>query len=114
MKQIEKVVFNSDVVNDNDHVYFPYHEKEFFALARFPLFDNISLKSTIVEAVRELRTEHIIPSLVFIPLVRYADATNDETEEDIMRGRSLSYTCDMLDLQMLVMTPDCLKHKVRI
>ena len=111
---IEKVVFNSDVVNDNDHVYFPFHKEDIFALAKFPVYDNVQLRETIREAVRELNNEYLFPSLVFIPFVRYAEALEDETEDDIMRGRSLYFTCEMLNLQMLVMTPDGLKDKVKI
>lgn len=112
MKQIEKVPFNSDVVNDNDHVCFPYRKEELFALARFPVYDNVPLQDTIRAAVRELNNEYVFPSLVFIPFVRYAEAVEEDTEDDILRGRSLSFTCKMLNLQMLVMTPDCWKDKI--
>lgn len=114
MKQIEKVPFNSDVVNDNDHVFFPFLEEDIFALAKFPVYDNVQLRETIREAMKKLNNEHVFPSLVFIPFLRYAEAVEDETEDDIMRGRSLSFTCQMLNLQMLVMTPDGLKDKVKI
>ena len=114
MKEIDKVPFNSDVVNDNDHVYFPFRKEEIFSLARFPVFDNVQLRETIREAVRTLNKVGISPSLVFIPFLRYAEAMDDETDDDILRGRSLYFTCEMLNLQILVMTPDCFKDKVKI
>lgn len=114
MKEIDKVPFNSDVVNDNDHVYFPFRKEEIYSLAKFPVYDNVQLRETIREAVRELNNEHVFPSLVFIPFLRYAEAVDDETEDDILRGRSLYLTCEMLNLQILVMTPDGFKDKVKI
>jgi len=100
MKQIEKVPFNSDVVNDNDHVFFPLYEHEVFALASFPIFDNEPLQDTIKEAVRTLNNAYIFPTVVFIPLLRYSE--------------NISSACNDCDLQMLVMTPDGLKDRVKI
>lgn len=111
---IEKVVFNSDVVNDNDHVYFPFRKEEIFALARFPVYDNVPLQDTIRAAVRELHEECLFPSLVFIPFVRYAEATSEDSVDDVLGGRTILSVCEYMKLQIIVMTPDFLKHKVKI
>ncbi len=114
IKQIEKVPFNSDVVNDNDHVFFPLYEHEVFALARFPIFDNEPLQDTIKNAVRTLNNECVFPAVVFIPLLRYSETLAEETEDNILYGRCISSACNDCDLQMLVMTPDGLKDRVKI
>lgn len=112
MREIDKVPFNSDVVNDNDYVYFPSYEHEVFALARFPVFDNEPLQDTIKKAMRKLNNEYIFPTVVFIPFARYSETLAEETEDDVLSGRCISSVCNDLDLQMLVMTPDSLKDKV--
>jgi len=111
---IEKVVFNSDVVNDNDHVYFPFRKEDIFTLVRFPVYDNVPLHDTIRDAVRELHEEFLFPSLVFIPFVRYAEATSEESVDDVFGGRTLPLVCENMKLQIIVMTPDYLKDKVNI
>lgn len=111
---IEKTVFNSDVVNDNDHVYFPFRKEDIFALARFPVYDNVPLQDTIRDAVRELHEEFLFPSLVFIPFVRYAEATNEDSVDDVLGGRTLPLVCEHIKLQIIVMTPDCFKENIKV
>lgn len=111
---IEKVVFNSDVVNDNNHIYFPFRKDELFVLARFPVYDNVPLQDTIRAAVRELHEECLFPSLVFIPFVRYAEATSEDSVDDVFGGRTLPLVCENMKLQIIVMTPDCFKEKIKV
>ena len=110
----EKVVFNSDVVNDNDHVYFPFRKEDIFTLARFPVYDNVPLLDTIRDAVRELHEEFLFPSLVFIPFVRYAEATSEDSVDDVLGERNLLSICEHMRLQILVITPDCFKEKIKV
>ena len=112
--KLETVVFNSDVVNDNDHIYSPYRQANFFELIKYPLYDNIPLTHSIRGMVKELGKECLFPTVVFIPLLRYSEAIQQEDVPTVMSRMTLHDVCTQEGLQYIVMTPDSLKGNVNV
>lgn len=99
--KLQPFAFNSDVVNDENHIYFLPRQEQLYELLRYPLSDDEPTWLTIRRAAMEIiNKEGRFPSVVFAP-VRLAN-------EDGIR-----VTCDELCLKLVFMTPDRLKGIIK-
>ena len=115
MMQPIKVIFNEDVVNDENHLYIPAFGTEgMFALLGFPLYDNVATKEVLYDAVRYCEERGKLPRFVFVPMKYYNKEVSEETVEEVLGHMTFADTCKNLGMEFIVMTPNFLKKRVSV
>ena len=100
--KIEPCVFNSDVLNDEYHIYFLSPHRRLFELVRYPLFDNVPIIESVFEARKVILNKYgVFPKVVFVPFSRADDG-------------KLPYICDSHGIQVVYMTSDGMKEHVKV
>ena len=109
----ELAVFNSDILNDENHIYFDMERvTKGFGFVKFPIEGDV--KESIYRACRKLYANASIPSYVLIPFKHYAEIISKETPDDVVQGTNFRTWLAMLSLTPYIMTPDYLKDHVEI
>lgn len=109
----EKAVFNSDMMNDENHIYFDFYSvTQGFGFVKWPI--NGDVKVALQTAVHKLNEYAETPTMVMVPFKYYHEEVVKETPEKVLANIGLRGWCKMFGLQLYVMTPDYLKNHVRI
>ena len=110
-----KVIFNEDVVNDDNHLYIPsFGTDGMFAMLGFPLYDNIAMKYVLRDAVRYYEERGYLPRIVFVPFKSYHKEVSEQTEEELFGRMTFADACKDLLMEFIVMTPNYLKGRVSV
>lgn len=105
----ELAVFNSDILNDEEHIYFDMERVTHgFGFVRFPIEGD--LKESIGRACRELYANAYIPSHVLIPLKSYSNVIIKERSDELHFYSWLK----MFGLTPYIMTPDYFKDCITL
>lgn len=109
----ELAVFNSDMLNDENHIYFDMDRVTHgFGFVKFPI--KGSIKETIEKASGMLCAYGHLPSYVFIPFKHFHEITSKETPEMLESGMLFRSWLSMMCLTPYIMTPDYLKEHVTL
>ena len=109
----ELAVFNSDMLNDEDHIYFDMERVTHgFGFVKFPIEGD--LKESIDRACRKLYANASIPSYVLIPFKHYNEIIRKETPDDVVQGMNFRTWLAMSGLTPYIMTPDYLKDHMTL
>lgn len=111
---IEKAFLNSDMINDNEHIYFACDDN-MFEYYKFPIKNN--LIDSIEIAVKELKKRGINYNDVYIPFIIYSNTGLAHTKSIDFKMGIVSFI-DLLGtkgikLNYHVMIPDILKDNVK-
>ena len=110
-----KAVFDSDVLNDENHLYIPNPGIEGrFALLGFELYEGISIKHSLRDAYRYFIERGFLPRIVFIPLKHYTQEVSEQAEEEVLGGITFADVCKDLGVEFIVMIPNSLKGKFMV
>ena len=105
----ELAVFNSDMLNDENHIYFDIERVTHgFGFVKFPIEGD--LKESIGRACRMLLANAYSPSLVLIPLKSYSNVIIKERSNELHFYPWLK----MLGLTPYIMTPDYMKDHMTL
>lgn len=108
-----KAVFNSDMLNDENHIYLDYNYVTYgFGLTKWPIKDD--LMDSVYSAWKELHKYGHIPSVLFVPFKSYNKEVGIQTIDDTLSGYTFENKVETLGLRLLIMTPDYLKDNMRI
>ena len=108
---MERAMLNSDMINDEEHLYFSTKDN-YFEFLRFPISDK--LVYSINDSMQEIQNMYgEMPTDVFIPFIPYNNfvvtKSNDEFLDMLNLG-DLLYT----KIQIHIMVPDILKKRISI
>lgn len=105
----ELAVFNSDMLNDEDHIYFDMDRVTHgLGFVKFPIEGD--LKESIDRACRKLLANGYSPSHVLIPLKSYSNVIIIERADELHFHSWLK----MFGLTPYIMTPDYFKENIII
>lgn len=105
----ELAVFNSDMLNDESHIYFDMERVTHgFGFVKFPIEGD--LKESIGKACRKLYANAYSPSLVLIPLKSYSNVIIKERANELHFHLWLK----MFGLTPFIMTPDYIKDHMTL
>ena len=112
---MKKAILNSDVINDNNNIYYSY-DNNFFELISVEIVGN--LMEAIWSIVRRCLDKYATPpGLLIIPFMQYNNFICKKDEifpgwEMFSLDHIIKHTTGY-DIKTIVMVPDYLKDKVR-
>lgn len=109
----EKVVFNSDMLNDEKNMYFDFNDQTHgFGFIKWPISGCIM--DSLHAVFKKFSNYSHHPQIVFIPFKCYQEEVEKHRKEDERFGDALRQWVEYYGLQLFIMTPDYLKDNVRI
>lgn len=108
-QEMKKVLLNSDMINDEEHIYFSLKDN-YFEFYQFLLSDDLVL--SIYKCIENIQETYAgTPVAMFIPFVPYNNFVVSKSNDEILDMKNLG---DMIgcDLEIHIMIPDRLKDRI--
>lgn len=115
LKKPERVIFNTDVVNNCDSIFFPNPNRHnFFELIKFHAPAWIELPRAIQNGYEYITKNYAYyPPIVFIPFAVYGNFVASHNVLDYTCVPTVDNICKSFGLDYVVITPDIIKDKVK-
>lgn len=107
---MKKALLNSDMINDEEHIYFSLKDN-YFEFFQFLLSDDLlECINNCIKNIQETYAE--TPAVMFIPFVPYNKFVVSKSNDEFLDMKNLG---DMIydDVEIHIMIPDKLKDRVK-